>query len=251
MKRTAVICIAALFGCAHVAPHHLKTLRSNSASYVLGEETTRHTGEPMVVEEELVFHKAPVAAMDFQPPDQLGSSYPLIRHGMEFIPYGRLDNGDMLYRADGLRPKTMAGASVSWEYCIAADSKGEAYGDAACSLGIVRKWEQRPENLLEMKVIYKEGTTRKELLYGGKSGDTIKVTYREFRGNLAAQAFFQELSYDLSESKTIRFRGMVIDVSEATNSFVRFTVRSGMDGKAREAPEPKKPAGAPAEGSNI
>lgn len=246
MKRLIIACAVALFGCSHVAPYAVKTLRSASASYVLGQEEMRHTGEPMVVEEDLVFHRAPVAATDFQPPDQLGSTYPVIRQGMEFIPYGRLDSGDILYRAEGLKPRTMTGEPVSWEYCIAVGQDDQAYGDAACALGIVRKWEVEPENLLEMTVVYKEGTTRKELLYGGRSGDTIKVAYREFRNNLAAQAFYQELAYDLSESKTIRFRGMVIDVREATNSHIRFTVRSRMDGKGIEAPAGKEPAARPA-----
>jgi hypothetical protein len=35
---------------------------------------------------------------------------------------------------------------------------------------------------------------------------------------------------------------MAIDVSEATNSHIRFVVRSGMDSRAEEAPEPTGPA---------
>lgn len=230
MKRLIPVFAAALIGCSHVSPMAVKTLRSSSASYTIGHEQTRHTGEPMVVEEDIVFRKAPVAAMDFQPPAQMGSVYPLIRRGMELVPYGRLEGGEVLYTAEGLRPRTITGQKVSWEYCIAVDLEGRAYGDAACSLGMVRKWDFAPEGLLETKVVYSEGSSRKELVYGGRSGDTIKVVYREFRDSLAAQAFFQELSYDLSASATVRFRGMVMDVAEATNSHIRFTVRSRMDG---------------------
>lgn len=249
MRGILVLAAAAILaGCAHVTPVTTKTLRTSATSYVLGEEETRYTGEPMVYEEDLVFYKAPVATADFQPPGQLGSTYPVIRTGMEFIPYGQLGNGDVLYRAEGLRPGKTTGGSVSWDYCIAVDMNGEAYGDAACALGIVRRWEPRPENFLEMKVVYREGTTRKELLYSGKTGNTIKMAYREFRGSLAAQAFYQELSYDLSESMTVRFRGMVIDVAEATNSSIRFTVRSRMDGKGQGSPAGKKEATRPAVG---
>lgn len=236
MKWTFLVCMIALFGCSHISPQTVKTFRSSSASYVIGEEAVRYTGEPMVVEEELVFYKAPVASVDYQPPAQLGSTYPLITQGTEFTPYGRLDTGETLYRADGLKPRTITGERVSWDYCIAADSDGQAYGDAACALGIIRRWEPKPENFLEMKVFHKEGTSRRELVYGGRSGSTIKVLYREFRGSLAAQAFYQELSYDLSESNTIRFRGMAIDVKDATNSLIRFTVRSRMDGKGAREP---------------
>lgn len=65
---------------------------------------------------------------------------------------------------------------------------------------------------------------REELIYSGRTGPTLKVTYREFRGDLAAPAFFQELSYDLGESTTIRFRDFEIDVAEANNQQIRFTV---------------------------
>lgn len=241
MKRLFLASLIALSGCAGTVPHALKTLKHRSVSYVIGAEQARNTGEPMIVEEDLVFYKAPVAMAEYQPPPQLGASYPVIRYGMEFSPYGRLKNGDILYRSEGLKPRTMNGEPVAWDYCIAVDHSGQAYGDAACALGITRRWEPRPENFLEMKTLYKEGSARKELLYGGRSGDTIRVAYREFRGNLAAQAFYQELVYDLSESSTIRFRGMDIDVREATNSHIRFIVRSGMDSRAQQAPAAAKP----------
>lgn len=237
MKRLLLASVIALSGCAGVAPHALKTLRQKSVSYVIGEEQARNTGEPMVVEEDLVFYKTPVATADYQPPQQFGSSYPAIRRGMEFFPYSRHENGDTLYRSEGLKPRNMNGEPVAWEYCIAVDADGQAYGDAACALGITRRWEPKPENFLEMKAAYEEGSARKELVYGGRSGDTIKVVYREFRGTLAAQDFYQELAYDLSGSNTVRFRGMAIEVREATNSKIRFIVRSGMNSRAEQAPE--------------
>lgn len=240
---TAFLCAAlpaaALTGCAAIEPlPHSETQRQRAVSYEIGLETTSRTGEPMAVEEELLFHQAFVARADFQIPPQLGSTYPAIRYGMEFIPYGRLGNGDSLLRSVGLKPRSSNGEPVAWEYCIAVDQGGEAYGDAACALGVTRRWERRPENLLEKKRVYREGSSRKELLYGGRAGDTIRVAYRETRGGLFSQAFQQELVYDLSESGVIRFRGMVIEVLEATNGHIRYIVRSGMEGAG---PEPSKP----------
>lgn len=237
MKWLFLASIIALAGCAGVAPHAPKTLRHKSVSYAIGAQQARHTGEPMVVEEELVYYMTPVAKADYQIPPQLGSSYPAIRYGMEFSVYGRLGNGDTLYRGEGLKPRTSNGDPVAWEYCIAVDQSGEPYGDAACALGITRRWEPRPENFLEVKTVYKDGSARKELLYGGRSGNMIKVSYREFRGSLASQSFHQELTYDLSESSTIRFRSMVIDVLEATSNGIKFIVRSGMDAPAQKDQE--------------
>ena len=74
--------------------------------------------------------------------------------------------------------------------------------------------------------IYSEDFVRQELLYSGRSGDTIKIAYKEFRRNLAAPAFFQNLEYDLAKSKIIRFQRFTIEVIEATNEFIRYRVVS-------------------------
>lgn len=58
---------------------------------------------------------------------------------------------------------------------------------------------------------------RKELLYTGVSGTAIELMYREFRGGLAAPAFFQALKYDLKDSKRITFQTYTFEVIAATN----------------------------------
>lgn len=235
MKRLFFVSIVLLAGCAGTlkAPAQ-KTLKQSSVSYTVGLEQTSNTGEPMVVEEELLYYMAAVAKSDYQIPPQLGSAYPLISTGMEFIQYGTLKNGDTLLKSEGLKPRTSMGELVSWEYCIAVDNSGEAYGDAACSLGITRRWAQRPENFLETRPVYKEGSSRKELIYGGMSGETIRVAYRESAGKRSALAFQQDLAYDLSQSRTIRFRDMEIEVREATSNHIRFIVRSGIEARDRK-----------------
>ena len=73
---------------------------------------------------------------------------------------------------------------------------------------------------------YSRDWLRKELLYSGKTGSTIEISYREFRGGLAAPAFYQNLKYDLSESKSIRFQRFRIQVLEADNQMLRFIILS-------------------------
>lgn len=71
---------------------------------------------------------------------------------------------------------------------------------------------------------YSSDFFRKELLYSGKSGTTIEISYREFRGGLAAPAFYQNLKYDLSESKTITFQKFQIHVYEANNDSITYEI---------------------------
>ena len=67
---------------------------------------------------------------------------------------------------------------------------------------------------------------KKELIYGGKTGDTVNITYREYRDDYARAPFFQDLKYDLKESKEIRFQHFRILIESATNSSIRFIVLS-------------------------
>jgi len=71
-----------------------------------------------------------------------------------------------------------------------------------------------------------EDYIRKELIYGGRSGSTIEVSYREFRGGLAAPAFSQNLKYDLATSKVIRFQKFQIDVQKADNQSITYMILS-------------------------
>lgn len=234
MKRLLLASVILVAGCAGTAELvDRKPLRKKSVSYMIGAEQERNAGETMVVEEDLIYYTATVARSAYQIPPQLGSVYPEITAGMEFVPRARLWNGDTLFKGEGLRPRTLEGKPVSWEYCIAVDKGGHAYGDAACSLGMVRKWPQPPEDLLETRQVARPGSSRKELVYGGMSENTIKVVYREFSGDMSNAAFQQELAYDLSKSGSIRFRGMEMEVRVATSNTIRFIVLSPIEGETR------------------
>lgn len=57
-----------------------------------------------------------------------------------------------------------------------------------------------------------------ELIYSGATGTTVELTYREFRGGLAAPAFFQNLKYDIASSDRVTFKNFVIRIYSADNS---------------------------------
>jgi hypothetical protein len=113
------------------------------------------------------------------------------------------------------------------------ETKTATIGDAFLvdqngSVSTVRKWVgilNSPDGWQDFKVS-SEDYIRRELLYSGRSADTIKVSYREFRGGMAAPAFFQNVEYDLSTSKTIKFRRFTIDVISATNQSITYKVVS-------------------------
>ncbi|MFY1055115.1 hypothetical protein ACOQNP_26165 [Ectopseudomonas khazarica] len=72
--------------------------------------------------------------------------------------------------------------------------------------------------------IYSSDFIKKELVYSGKSGSTIEIGYREYRGGLAAPAFYQSVKYDLGESNLISFQNFQFKVISANNSSISIVI---------------------------
>lgn len=65
---------------------------------------------------------------------------------------------------------------------------------------------------------------KKQLIYTGTSKGVISVTYREFKNDMARPAFTQDLKFDLSEGKTIGFKGSRFNIIEANNTEIVYEV---------------------------
>lgn len=63
---------------------------------------------------------------------------------------------------------------------------------------------------------------RQELIYQGRSGTSIRISYREFSGDLARPAFTQDLTFDISEDRVIGAKGARVEILDATNTSVRY-----------------------------
>lgn len=70
---------------------------------------------------------------------------------------------------------------------------------------------------------------RQELIYGGRSGDVLKFTYREFSNGQIRDAFSQDVSYDLSDGNTVGYKGARIEVLNATNNRIEYRVARHFD----------------------
>lgn len=67
---------------------------------------------------------------------------------------------------------------------------------------------------------------KQELVYSGKTGNTIRVLYREYRSKYIREAFSHELTYNLEESKTIGYKNFKIDIFNASNDGISYKVVS-------------------------
>lgn len=70
---------------------------------------------------------------------------------------------------------------------------------------------------------------KRELVYTGISQNTVSILYREFSDDIARPAFSQELKYDLSQGKTIGYKGARFEVIKATNLNIEYKVLKALD----------------------
>jgi len=78
-----------------------------------------------------------------------------------------------------------------------------------------------------------QDTIQRTLIYSGKVGNKINVSYREFSGNIARPAFSNNVEYDISESNQIGYKGALVEVIEATNRFIKYRVLSNFNAAER------------------
>ncbi len=64
----------------------------------------------------------------------------------------------------------------------------------------------------------------KVLVYGGIAQSVVNVTYKEFSGNLARPAFTQDLKYDISKSRLIKYQTIEMRIDSADQRIIRFVV---------------------------
>jgi len=62
------------------------------------------------------------------------------------------------------------------------------------------------------------------LIYSGKIGTKINLGYREFTESMARAAYSNDPVYDISESKEIGYKGALIEIIDATNTFIKYRV---------------------------
>ncbi len=67
------------------------------------------------------------------------------------------------------------------------------------------------------------------LIYSGRIGDKINLSYREFSGNQARPAFNNDVEYDIGLSSIVGYKSAKIEIIEATNESIRYKVVSNFN----------------------
>ena len=98
----------------------------------------------------------------------------------------------------------------SGEYCILRPTDIDICGEIKTRSGT--------ENVIT------NDSFRRTLIYSGRVGNKLKISYREFNNNMARSAFSSEVEYDLNESHVIGYAGARIKVISATNTEIKYEV---------------------------
>lgn len=81
------------------------------------------------------------------------------------------------------------------------------------------------QGLFKPVEVPQSGTFRQELIYSGKSDDSIRLVYREFREDMSKPSLSKALNFNLSTLDIIKLDDMIIEVIEATGSSIRYRIK--------------------------
>ena len=73
------------------------------------------------------------------------------------------------------------------------------------------------------------GSFRQELIYNGRTTDTVKFLYRELKDSYLRAPFTQEVTYDLKDGSEIGFKGARLKIIEASNTKIKYVVTRKFD----------------------
>ncbi|WBQ10224.1 hypothetical protein L2D01_00295 [Hyphomonadaceae bacterium ML37] len=116
-------------------------------------------------------------------------------------------------------PQTIQAAIESEELCVVTVFNVRACRD--------REFERTE------RVVANVNSFQQTLLYSGRVGDKINISYREFSGSVARPAFSNDVEYDLAASSEIAYRGARIEIIEATNSSITYRILSNFNAASR------------------
>ncbi|MBI5969698.1 MAG: hypothetical protein HY884_00880 [Deltaproteobacteria bacterium] len=101
------------------------------------------------------------------------------------------------------------------------------------------RWENKPKNFLKPTTIF-HGTKSGKIIYLGKTREAIRVLYQE----TGVDTRDLELTFDLTESKVIAVKDVIIEILEATNTSISYIVKTKADDlKARLMERERNPIG--------
>lgn len=84
------------------------------------------------------------------------------------------------------------------------------------------------------KSVSSDSAFQQTLIYSGRVGTKINISYREFYGTTARPAFNNDVEYDLSTSDVVAYRGAQLKIINADNKSITYQVLSNFNTPPRQ-----------------
>lgn len=119
--------------------------------------------------------------------------------------------------------------------CLVDRDADGAFEKIAVRPGLVRYWRDLDPPVQYVstsggKRMAAAGGFKKELVFQGVDGQTLRVMYREFSDDMARPAFSQDLTYPIAGGRaSIIFRDLIIDVTAIESTSISYVVKAPLN----------------------
>lgn len=212
-----------LFGCA--GPREFYQAKSLAVSRpAIGEETTARPGDNLLEQGTQTEHDA----IELTVPVTYAALGSFVLPAGRYLKTGQTTMYEAFVAEESMGAVVSGGESLlevtlgnSGKTSIMKTMSGKLYG------------ADNPPFRRIKAIVLDRASFQQTLIYNGKVGSRITLSYREFSGGMARGAFTNTAEYDLSESKIIGYQGAQIEVIEATNQLIRYRLVSNFS-KAKQ-----------------
>lgn len=220
----AILTVMMLSGCTARFNAVLPT-SEQSDNMIVGAIQTTAVGNPIIRQDDLLIYPAFINENEIRFPETSYYSFSNLPAKSILKATYQLEDGSFYCVPASNTSVIFHTGWVPVPICLNIDPSGKLNSWAPCRQPGRQIDEEIFQKINFQKIsVWAPGSKRKEILYNGKSKDTIKLAYREYIDDVARPAFYQDLNFDLAESKLIGFKGIQIEIIEATNSTIMFKV---------------------------
>lgn len=225
----SALAIASLLSACATPKHNYHAVTMNISEPPISSVNTKQVGDEMLKQGKYREHDAIYVTTAIKP------HWAYTVHPGYFLKTGE-DESNEYYRIGGAGEESgyveKAALADNFQGLLLKKSTGAlcvvtVFNAVACLNGVTQGFDK-----VKRPVITQDAVQR-TLIYSGKSGSKINVGYREFSGNVARPAFSNNVEYDLGESSQIGYKGALLEIIEATNSYIKYKVLSNFNNAAQ------------------
>jgi hypothetical protein len=228
MKAILLVQLFALLLVTGCAPEIIpfKSSPSITRSYTVGQQATAAVGQPMATVQSVSSAPVYVVTADYTPPQhdafKGGLDFPALTKGMRFTKVADRSDGVIgIYNPhyQVYIPASLTRKERSEDILLWIEPSGVVSGTMEG-----KAWIRDP---LFMEEHGSTSSYQSELIYNGRSGETINLLFRE--NTNAGNPVTTELHHKLSEGNIMTVKSMTIEVINATDNTVEYRVVSDGD----------------------